>query len=198
MLREQFGRRMKRSAHTRAATAIGLAIQADASQGYVLREQFTRHFGVWREADSGRVMTFDPLFAKGTQLPGPGEPELSDEREYLAVHNVAHFRYTECSQRSESGQPTGDLAVWDEVLFPVEPALSEQPELHSVHVERQEPERAQRIQERYSCDASGTVSVTIRNLSAGYERHYRLGRWAGKDAPVVPGRRKKKKAAAER
>ena len=45
-LREEFGRRVKRSAYTRSATAIGLAIQADASAGYEFKEQFTRWFGV--------------------------------------------------------------------------------------------------------------------------------------------------------
>ncbi len=51
VLRETFGRRVRRSAYTRSATAIGLAIQADEQAGYVLREKFTRYFGVWREAD---------------------------------------------------------------------------------------------------------------------------------------------------
>ncbi len=45
-LRERYGRRVKRSAHPRSATAIGLAIQADIEAGYVLRDRFTRYFGV--------------------------------------------------------------------------------------------------------------------------------------------------------
>ena len=64
---------MRRSLHARSATAIGLAIQADKEAGYVLSEKFTRYFGVWREADSGNRITFDPLFPKGTPLPGPDE-----------------------------------------------------------------------------------------------------------------------------
>ena len=36
MLREEFGRKVKRSEYTRSATAIGLAIQADAASGYTL------------------------------------------------------------------------------------------------------------------------------------------------------------------
>ncbi len=54
VLREQFGKRVRRSLHARTATAIGLAIQADHEAGYVLSEKFTRYFGVWREGDSGR------------------------------------------------------------------------------------------------------------------------------------------------
>ena len=41
-LREQFGKRVQRSVHARSATALGLAIQADAQAGYILREKFTR------------------------------------------------------------------------------------------------------------------------------------------------------------
>jgi molecular chaperone DnaK (HSP70) len=57
VLREDFGRKVKRSEYTRSATAIGLAIQADAAAGYTLREMFTRNFGVWREDDAGRPFT---------------------------------------------------------------------------------------------------------------------------------------------
>ncbi len=60
VLREQFGKRVQRSVHARSATALGLAIQADAQAGYVLREKFTRYFGVWREADAGQRDPFRP------------------------------------------------------------------------------------------------------------------------------------------
>ena len=105
MLREVFGRRVRRSAYTRSATAIGLAIQADAQAGYVLRDKFTRHFGVWREADEGRTVIFDPLFSKGTPLPAPGEPPLVQSRQYTPAHNIGHFRYLECSHLTEEGRP---------------------------------------------------------------------------------------------
>jgi len=52
---------------------IGLAIQADTTSGYKLREVFTRNFGVWREGYAGQLMVFDPIFLCGTRLPGTGE-----------------------------------------------------------------------------------------------------------------------------
>jgi molecular chaperone DnaK (HSP70) len=96
-LRERFGRRVKRSAHGHTATAIGLAIRADQNAGYEVHERFTRHFGVWREAQAGALIAFDPLFLKGAPLPPAGEPPLSVGRRYRPAHNVGHFRYLECS-----------------------------------------------------------------------------------------------------
>jgi molecular chaperone DnaK (HSP70) len=185
VLREQFGKRVQRSVHARSATALGLAIQADAQAGYVLREKFTRHFGVWREGDAGRRILFDSLFQKGAALPGPGEQPLEIRRRYRPVHNLGHFRYLECSHLDDECQPRGDVTVWDEIQFPFDPALRD---ADGALVERSAAAQSQEIEERYSIDASGTVSITITNLSAGYQRTYSLGRWAAKDAPVTPAK----------
>jgi molecular chaperone DnaK (HSP70) len=185
VLKEKFGRRVRRSLHARSATAIGLAIQADKEAGYVLSEKFTRFFGVWREADSGSRITFDPLFPKGTPLPGPDEQPYEIRRRYHPVHNVGHFRYLECSHLSDDGQPAGDVTVWDEIRFPFDPAVAN---FNGVPVERSEAAPQQQIEEKYSSDASGTVTVTITNLTAGYQRQYKLGRWSLQSVPVVPAK----------
>jgi molecular chaperone DnaK (HSP70) len=189
-LKEIYGRRVRRSPYTRSATAIGLAIQADAQAGYVLRESFTRHFGVWREADAGRTMIFDPLFGKGTALPGPAEPALTITRTYSPVHNVGHFRYLECSHLTEDGRPTGDIMLWDDIRFAFERGGSD---AEAVQHSPNAPQQV--IEERYECDSSGAVTVTISNLTADYYMRYRLGRWAqpavGETERVVPGRRRR-------
>lgn len=188
LLRDRFKGKVKRSPYTHAATAIGLAIHADQSADYVLRDHFTRYFGVWREAEAGAFMRFDPLFAKGATLPNAGDPPLLESRDYVAVHNIGHFRYLECSHLSGDGQPSGDITVWDEIHFPFDPALANASGLDKLPVFH--TWQNQRIGERYRCGTGGELQVTISNVDAGYERTYRLGRWGAMSPPIVPGRKR--------
>ncbi len=190
VLRNDYGRRVRRSAYTRSATAIGLAIQADTQAGYVLREKFTRYFGVWREAAAGARVIFDPLFEKGTLLPPPAGKPLRITRSYGPVHNIGHFRYLESSDLTEDGQPTGDITVWDEIRFPFDPGLRES-DLSETEIMHSPAAREEIVEEAYTCDASGAVGVAIRNVTAGYERTYRLGRWSSREPAVIPGRKKR-------
>jgi molecular chaperone DnaK len=174
-MRERYGRRVRRSPYPHAATAIGLAVAADADRPLAVSERFTRHFGVWREAQAGRCIVFDPIFPKDTPLPAAGDPPLTLTRRYAPHHNLAHFRYLECSRLDpDSGQPGGDITPWDEVLFPLDPDLTRKRRLDRIPVERTERVADQVIEERYACDARGVIQVTIANRSAGYERRYRL------------------------
>ena len=187
MLREVFGRSVRRSAYTRFSTAIGLAIQADSEAGYQLRDRFTRYFGVWREGEGGRTAVFDSLFKKGAVLPGPKQPPLVQVRRYSPVHNIGHFRYLECAQLSEDARPAGDIVTWGEILFPFDPALRDVPDLRDLEVTRTLG-CDQEIEESFSCDANGAVVARIANLSGGYHREYRLGHWSVPGHRVVLGR----------
>jgi len=178
VLKETFGRAVRRSAYMRSATAIGLAISADARSGYVLRDRFARYFGVWREADYGRDVAFDLLFPRGLELPRRGAPPLRVVRSYRPVHNIGHFRYVEASRIGEDGQPSGDLTVWDDIQFPFDPALRGADDLTLVDVSRKGEGAGCEVEEEYSCDASGIVKVTIWNRSAAYRREYTLSRWS--------------------
>jgi molecular chaperone DnaK (HSP70) len=177
-LKETFGRAVRRSAYMRSATAIGLAISAGGSPGYVLRDRFARHFGVWREADHGREATFDVLFPRGLELPRRGAPPLRVVRAYRPVHNIGHFRYAEAARVGEDGEPSGDLTVWDDIQFPFDPALRVASDLTLVDVRRKEDGASCEVEEEYACDSNGIVKVTIWNRSAAYRREYTLGRWS--------------------
>jgi len=188
ILREEFGRRVRRSAYMRSATAIGLAIRADAQSGFVLRDQFMRNFGLWRETDAGRSVSFDLIFPRGTILPGPKEPPLESVRSYRPAHNVGHFRYLECAKLAEDGRPVGEISDWDDIRFPFDPFLQHRADLADVPVIRTSGTKSFEIEETYTCDSSGNLAVSIANKSAGYEKVFRLGRWFGKQGKVTARR----------
>ena len=173
LLRERYGRKVRTSPYPHAATAIGLGIAADQDAGYLLQERFTRHFGVWREAEDGRAVAFDVVFAKDSVLPAPGETPLTCTRRYQPTHTIGHFRYLECSQLTATGDPTGDLTPWDEVYFPFTPPLHEGGTLHTVPITRLKCE-APWIEERYACDAHGIITVEMQNQTYHYARRYHL------------------------
>jgi molecular chaperone DnaK (HSP70) len=173
LLRERYGRLVRKSPYPHASAAIGLAIAADREAGYQLRECFTRHFGVWREAEDGRSVTFDILFEKDTPLPEAGRESLARSRRYRPAHNIGHFRYLEGSRTDEHGQPLGDITPWDEIYFPFNPALLDEPHLERVAITREhvgEP----LIEELYACDEHGIIEVSIINHTVPYRRSYLL------------------------
>jgi len=85
------------------------------------------------------------------------------------------------------------MAVWDEVRFAFDPELSAALDLSATAVQRSERPETQAIEEKYTCDSSGSVEVTISNKTAEYFKAYRLGRWSAQSPPVTPGRKKKAK-----
>jgi molecular chaperone DnaK (HSP70) len=166
-LREEFGaHRVRRSPHPFGSCAIGLAIHLDEGAGYHLTERLGRHFGVFREDDAGAMVSFDVLVPKDTPLPA----EVS--RRYRAAHNVGHYRFVECG-RIQAGRPEGNLAAWDEVLFPFDRSLRDR-DLSRVAVQRlgDGPE----VEEVYKCSADGTVEASLRVLDDGYERTVTIAR----------------------
>jgi molecular chaperone DnaK (HSP70) len=173
-LRERYGRRVHRSPYPSAAVAIGLAIASDEEAGFALKDRYARTFGVFREGDAGREITFDPIFTRDAELPAAGERTLGIRRAYRAAHNVGHFRFFECSSVGDDGRPRGDLALFADVRFPFEAKLAKKKELSSVPIQRL-PGDGPHIEEAYAIDEHGLVEVTIKNLDDGYQRTFRLG-----------------------
>jgi len=99
-------------------------------------------------------------------------------RTYRPVHNIGHFRYAEAAQIGENGQPSGDVTVWGDIRFPFDPALRSVSDLSMISISRHEGAAGGgEVEEEYSCDASGLVTVTIRDRRAVYRRDYSLARW---------------------
>jgi molecular chaperone DnaK (HSP70) len=96
-LKDTFGRRVHRSPYPHGAVAIGLSIAADQELRFELTDRFSRHFGVFREAEGGRAATYDTIFGRDTELPRPGARPLEVVRRYRAAHNLGHFRFFECA-----------------------------------------------------------------------------------------------------
>src|SRR5882724_5045523 len=178
VLRETFGRRVRRSAYMRSATAIGLAIRAEGHEDLPLRDQFTKNFGVWREADDGRNVVFDVLFPRGVKLPSRGEAPLRIVRSYRPMHNIGHFRYLECAQLGADNQPEGEISNWDEILVAFDPRLRDSADLVDQPVRRYAAPQELLIEEEYVCDANGDVGVKIRDHLTQQTNEYRLGRWS--------------------
>jgi len=167
IVKERFGRRVHRSPHPAAATAMGCAILAasESSLEPLLSERFTRHFGVFREAEQGQKSVFDPVFSKGTPMPPGGDGPLVATRRYRAAHNVGHFRFVESGFVDDHGDPTGDITPHAEILFPFAPDL-EPGTLKGLPIGRL-PHEGPQIEERYEVDAAGVIAVTITNLDVG-------------------------------
>jgi molecular chaperone DnaK (HSP70) len=168
-LRARFGKKLQLAPQPFAATAVGLAIAADPGAHVIIREAVTRHFGVWREADSGVDKVFDPLLDKDASAPAVVR------RSYRPTHAVGHLRFLECGALDATGQPVQDLVPWADVYFPYDPALADRAELATVPNERRPELMANEIAETYTYAADGTISVRIENLSRGYARTYALG-----------------------
>ncbi len=174
LLRERFGeRRVRRSPHPFAATAIGLAVFLDKEAGYTVLDRLSRIFGVFREAEGGSEVVFDAIFGRETPLPAPGEPPLRIIRRYQAAHNVGHYRFVECS-RISGGRPDGDVTPWAEFRFPFDRRLRNSANLDQEPVFRLD--QGPVIEESYSCSASGVVQVTLLDSSDGFSRTFILGR----------------------
>ena len=78
-----------------------------------------------------------------------------------------------CSQLTATGEPTGDLTPWDEVYFPFVPALHAADHLQGISITRLE-RAAPWIEERYTCDAHGILTVEMQYQMGHYARRYHL------------------------
>ena len=177
LLREEFGRRVHRSPYPAASTAIGLAIAADPTSAFHLRDLVSRGIGVFRELDEGERVSFDALLAPGEIADAEGR--VSVTRRYRAAHNIGCFRYVEFSARAvdddvargsahtrDGVEITGEITPLVSIDVAFDPKLRDLDDLGDVPVERRGtgPE----VVETVSVDANGIASVRIELPEDGY------------------------------
>jgi molecular chaperone DnaK (HSP70) len=172
-LKEVYGRRVHRSVYPSASTAIGLAIAFDDQEGYSVTDRLSRHFGVFREGQGGSEVTFDPIFHADLPLPRPGQEASVELRRYRPVHNVGHFRYVECGWLDDRGEPHSQITPFADVRFPFDPSLRTA-DLSGVRIER--TGEGPLIEERYTVDAAGMITLSITDRENGFEESFRLSR----------------------
>lgn len=170
LLRERFGRRVHRSPMPAASTAVGLAIAADGTEGYSLRDRLARGFGVFRELRDGEAFSFDPIYGREDVL-DPSAARVVTRR-YRAAHNLGCYRYVEHSGLTPSGDPSGDLMPFAEVVFPFDPTLRDGRGLGGATVERRPG--GPLVEERYVLDEHGIVQVSLTDLETGYAQTHAL------------------------
>ena len=173
-LRQRFGRRVHRSPHSAASTAIGLAIAEDPDAGYTLRERFSRGVGVFRERESGTQVSFDPLLDPGLRV--STTESVSVTRTYRAAHNLGWFRFVEYTSTDSDGVPRSEVVPYGELVFPFDPALQglgDGVDLRDLPVHRTED--GPLVEERYTVDPHGIVTVSVTDLDTGHRVSRTLG-----------------------
>ena len=154
-LRELCGRKVHRSPHPTPATAIGLAVAADAGT-LGIGDRLSRGFGVFRETESGGGIEFDVLTDQTTRLAGT----TIITRKYRYRHNIGVFRFVEFSRTDAIGEPVGDLFPLATVVFPLDETLQySSAEFDADQVEGQEINNGHVIEETYTILETG-MSIT--------------------------------------
>ncbi len=72
-------------------------------------------------------------------------------------------------------QPKGEIANWDQILFPFDVALQKHADLATVPVALMPNPNGLTIREEYTCDAGGIVRVKIHAEPGGFTRAYTIG-----------------------
>lgn len=171
-LRELCGRKVHRSPHPMPATAIGLAVAADAGT-LGIGDRLSRGFGVFRETESGGGIEFDVLTDQTTRLAGT----TIITRKYRCRHNIGVFRFVEFSRTDAIGEPVGDLFPLATVVFPLDETLQySSAEFDADQVEVQETNNGHVIEETYTILETGMITATITDVDTGWSITATMGR----------------------
>lgn len=155
-----------------SATAMGAAIHSQETVR--MQEILSRHFGVMRLSDHGSKEYFDPIFAAGTQLPHRGNDALEKKMVYTPRHNIGHLRYLECAAINDSRLPTDGIRAWSEAFFPYDPLLDVHETFSANRIEHRDDLHELWVDETYTCDADGIISVHIKRHCDGHSKTFEI------------------------
>ena len=178
LLKEKYGRKVKRALSPFGSVATGLAVALFSPQLHY-KESIARYFGVFREWDHGQQTAFDPLYApQQSRLFASDDQNYTITRRYRPCHNIGFFRYIECDWLKE-GRPEGVVSVRGDVYFPYDPVLqntqtqSNPFTLSQMPIKELEQHRPL-IEERYTLDQNGLLQISIHNLETEFSMKYTL------------------------
>ena len=165
-LRELCGRKVHRSPHPTPATAIDLAVAADADT-LGIGDRLSRGFGVFRETESGGGIEFDVLVLTDQTTRLAGTTIIT--RKYRCRHNIGVFRFVEFSRTDAIGEPVGDLFPLATVVFPLDETLQySSAEFDADQVEGQEINNGHVIEETYTILETGMITATITDVDTDW------------------------------
>lgn len=156
-----------------SATAMGAAIHGAESMR--VSEVFSRHFGLIRLAQHGAREIFSPVFAAGIRLPERNGPPVACSATYVPRHNIGHLRFLECTSVDENGYPAAGLRLWSEILFPYDPAIPVNARITPADIVDRTDLQAT-VEETYTCDPDGIITVTITRHGDGQSRTFEIFR----------------------
>ena len=116
-------------------------------------------------------MAFDAVLSPH-QVVSTTEPVVVSRR-YRAAHNIGWFRFVEYSRLDELGQPVGEISPRGQLWFPFAEPLQWGAELRGMLVERTDD--GPMVEEAYTIDANGIISVRITSLDTGFSLGMDLG-----------------------
>ncbi len=156
-----------------SATAMGAAIHG--AESVRVSEVFSRHFGLIRLAQHGSKEIFSQVFAAGIRLPERNGPPVSCSATYVPRHNIGHLRFLECTSVDSDGYPSAGQRLWSEIFFPYDPAIPVNARVTPANIVARDDLHTT-VEETYSCDSDGIITVTITRHIDGQSRTFEIFR----------------------
>lgn len=163
---------VKRSPEGTQAVALGLGVLNRRAERVKTKNKLGQYFGLWREAEDGQRLIFEPIFSKDEPLPGKGEEPREIHRRYHPKHNIAFFSFDECSSLEED-RPRGLVRHAERIYLPLEKKMEGQ-DLQKAPIVRYERDLEHEVEEIYQLDHTGEVSFRFINHQTGYTQVYHL------------------------